>query len=130
MPQSTTQQRIKGIQPKLGSVASNYCLMPVQEESFKQWILSMDQSSMSPRIGTVQEIAGILVAQRVEPVVVKLIGINWVQTLVKRHNDLRFKFNQKYDYQCAKYKDPVFIRSWFKRVQDMKIQYGILDDNI
>ena len=85
---------------------------------------------MSPRIGTVQEIAGILVAQRVEPVAVKLIGINWVQTLVKRHNDLRFKFNQKYDYQCAKYKDPVFIRSWFKRVQDMKIQYGILDDNI
>ena len=38
-PRGTAQQRIKGIQPKRGSVASNRRLTPVEEESLKQWIL-------------------------------------------------------------------------------------------
>ena len=39
VPRSTAQLRIKGIQPKRGSVALNRRLTTVQEESLKQWIL-------------------------------------------------------------------------------------------
>ena len=62
VPRSTAQQRIKGIQPKRGSVAANRRLTSIQEESLKEWILSMDQRGMPPRIATVREMAGILVA--------------------------------------------------------------------
>ena len=85
---------------------------------------------MLPRIATVWEMAGILVAQRVELADMKPIGENWVGTFVKHHSDLQSKFNCKYDYQRAKCEDPVLIQSWFKHVQDMKIQYGILDDDV
>jgi hypothetical protein len=37
---------------------------------------------MLPRIGTVREMVGILVTQRVKPVAVKLIGLNWVRILL------------------------------------------------
>ena len=130
VPRSIAQQRIKGIQPKRGSTAANRRLTSIQKESLKEWILSMDQRGMPPRIATVREMAGILVAQRVKPADMKPIGKNWVRTFVKRHSNLQSKFNRKYDYQCAKCEDPVLIRSWFKHVQDMKIQYGILDDDV
>ena len=62
VPRSTAQLRVKGIQPKRGSIALNCRLTPVQEESLKQWILSMGQRGMPPRIATVWQMADILVA--------------------------------------------------------------------
>ena len=40
--ETTARRRIAGIQPKRGSHALNRLLIPVQEDSLKQWILSMD----------------------------------------------------------------------------------------
>jgi len=37
-----TIARDKGIKPRRGSIAPNRRLTPVQEESLKQWVLSMD----------------------------------------------------------------------------------------
>jgi len=42
MPRSTAIRRVAGIKPQRGSIALNYCLTPAEEESLKQWILSMD----------------------------------------------------------------------------------------
>ena len=42
VPRTTARRRIAGITPKRGSIASNRRLTPAQEESLKQWILSMD----------------------------------------------------------------------------------------
>jgi hypothetical protein len=42
VPRSTAQLRVKSIQPKRGSMAPNRHPTPAQEESLKQWILSMD----------------------------------------------------------------------------------------
>jgi hypothetical protein len=47
----------------------------------------------------------------------------------KRHDDLQSKFKHKYDYKRAKFEDSRLIQGWFKRVQDTKIQYGILDED-
>ena len=51
---TTAQRRDKGITPRRGSIAQNHHLIPVQEESLKQWILSMDQRGMPPRITIVR----------------------------------------------------------------------------
>ena len=42
VPRSTAQRRRKGITPQRGSIAPNRPLTPAQEETLKQWILSMD----------------------------------------------------------------------------------------
>jgi hypothetical protein len=65
VPLTTAIQHTAGVQPKRGSHALNSLLIFVQEESLKQWILSMDQRGMPPRIATVRQMAGILAAQHV-----------------------------------------------------------------
>jgi hypothetical protein len=55
------------------------------------------------------------------------VGERWVRDFLKRHDDLQSKWNRKHGYQRAKFEYPVLIRAGFKRVQDMRIQYGILD---
>jgi len=64
VPRSTAQLRVKGIKPKRNSIALNRRLTLAQEESLKQWILSMDQRGMPPQIATVRQMASILVTQR------------------------------------------------------------------
>ena len=82
---------------------------------------------MLPKVTIVRQMAGLLAVQRPRPATIQPIGEKWVYNFVKRYNNLQAKFNRKYDYQHAKCKDSVLIRSWFKRVQDIKIQYRILD---
>ena len=74
MPRSTAQRRQQGIAPQLGHIASNRRLTPAQEESLKQWILSRDQRGMPPRIATLQEMAGVLAAQRAGDAPIKPIS--------------------------------------------------------
>jgi hypothetical protein len=47
----------------------------------------------------------------------------------KRHDDLKFKWNCEYDNQRAKCEHPVVLRAWVTRVQDTKIQDGVLDED-
>jgi hypothetical protein len=56
----TVKRRVSGITPQRGSAAPNRRLTPIQEESLKQWILSIDQCGMPPRIATVRQMASIL----------------------------------------------------------------------
>ena len=90
----------------------------------------MDQRGMPPRIATVRQMASLLVTQyagQTDPITV---GQNWVRNFINRYNDLKSKYNRKYDYQRAKCEDPILIRAWFKRILDIIIQYGILNDDI
>ena len=65
----------------------------------------MDQRGMLPRNSTVRQMASLLAIQRgLQPV-----GEQWVYDFIKRHNDLQSKGNCKYDYECAKCKDPMLI---------------------
>ena len=85
VPRSTAQLRVKGIQPKRDSIASNRRLTLAQEETLKQWILSMDQRGMPPRIGTVRQMASLLAMQCPGA---RPVGERWVYDFVKRHDDL------------------------------------------
>ena len=73
---TTVQRRIKGITPQRGSTASNRRLTPIQEESLKQWILSMDQRGMPPRIASVREMADLLLAASSQSATLSTVGQN------------------------------------------------------
>lgn len=53
------------------------------------------------------------------------MGINWPSTFVKQRNELKAKYNRKYDYQRAKCEDPELFQAWFHRVQAIIAEYGI-----
>src|ERR1700742_1886597 len=90
----------------------------------------MGQRGMPPKIATVRQMASILATQGTEQIDPITAGQNWVRNFINRHNDLKSKYNRKYDYQRAKCEDLTLIRTWFKRIQDAKIHYGILDEDI
>jgi len=60
---TTARRRVKGTKLKRGSIAPNCHLTLVQEESLKQWILSMDQRGMPPRTNTVRQMTSLLATQ-------------------------------------------------------------------
>ncbi len=127
VPQRTFTRRLAGIQPKRGSRAPNRLLTINEEESLVDWILSMDRRGMPPRIATVGQMAGVLLARHHQLVV---IGRNWASTFINNHEALKSKYNRKYDYQRAKCEDPELIRAWFQRIQATIAEYGILEDDI
>ncbi len=85
----------------------------------------VDQHGTPPKIATVGEMACLILAQHIESITPPLIGQNWVCNFINRHDTIKSKYNCKYDYQCAKCKDPNLIHGWFQHVQSMIIQYGI-----
>jgi len=40
------------------------------------------------------------------------------------------RFTRKYDYQRAKYEDPKVIREWFALIYNVKVKYGILNNDL
>jgi len=85
VPRTTARRRNKGIQAQRGSIASNWRLTPAQEESLKQWILSMDQRGIPPRVATVRQMASLLATQTAKS---QPVGERWVYEFIKRHNNL------------------------------------------
>jgi len=130
VPRNMLQRRLTGTHPRVGSIAKNRLLTVTEEETLVHWILSMDRRGMPPRIRVVREMTDLLVAQHRKSTPVRPVGQNWVRGLINRHDTLKSKYNRKYDYQRAKYKDPELIRGWFQRIQATKAEYGILEDDI
>ena len=106
--------------------ANNHKLTILEEKSLQQWILSVDQCGARPRPAMVQEMANILLAKRSH----QTIGKNWVHNFIKRHDDLKTRFSQSYNYKRAKFKDPKVIHGWFDCVRHTIQERGILEDDI
>ena len=98
VPRTTARHRIAGITLKRGSIASNRRLTPAQEESLKQWILLMDWRGMPLRIAVIRQMASILATLCAGFTTIQPIGKKWVYNFVKRYNNLKLKFNCKYNY--------------------------------
>ena len=58
------------------------------------------------------------------------IGTRRASNFVKRHPELRTRFQWKYDYQRAKCEDPEVIRGWFELVRNTIVKYEIHDADI
>ena len=60
----------------------------------------------------------------------KGVGKNWVDRFVQRNPELRTRRSRLYDYQRALCEDLVLIKGWFELVQNMKVKYSIVDEDI
>ena len=58
------------------------------------------------------------------------MGKNWAERFVKRTEELKMAFNRAKDRQRVVQEDPDVISAWFELVQDTKVKYGVLDDDI
>jgi hypothetical protein len=127
---STLQRRLAGIPSRLDSDSNARLLSPTEENSLEQWILSMDQRGMPPRLALVKDMAGLLLAQRSPSDTVRPVGQCWISRFIARHDTLKKKYNRKFDYQRALCEEPKLIRSWFERLQAVIEKYGIHEDDI
>jgi hypothetical protein len=131
IPRSTLQDCINKHPVRCDLRPANCKLTETEESTLVQWILSIDERGLLPRSDTVQQIANLLLQKRSrnqgDPLTVSKL---WVYNLVQQYSVLKSRYNRKYDYQQAKYKDLTIIRDWFRLVQNTIEKYRILEDDI
>ena len=101
-------------------------MTPLDEDTFTQWILSMDDRGAAPRHSAVEDMANLLLATRGTDTV----GPNWVTRYIKRTPAIQSRFSRRYDYRRAEQEDPRVIRAWFRLVEETISRHGILPDDI
>ena len=122
----TISNRLHSRQPRYEVAKMSRKLTAAEEIALIQWIISMDDRGMAPTLAYIRTMADLLLASRGgQPT-----GENFVRKLVNRHDELKARFSRRYDYQRAQCEDPALINEWFTRVAKIKVQYGIIDDDI
>jgi hypothetical protein len=58
------------------------------------------------------------------------VGINWVNSFLKRQIDLKTRFTRWLTYSRAKCEDPKLIREYFDTLQPVRSEYGIVNEDI
>ena len=71
-------------------------------------------------------IANLLLIARSAPPV----GTRWLYRFIARHEKLKTRQVQRYDYTRALYEDPAAINAWFSLMENTITKYGIIDDDI
>jgi len=86
--------------------ANSRKLTNLKEKTIIQYIIELYTRAFHPRLSYVEDIANRLLRERDAPP----IGVRWAHNFIKRQPKLRTHFTRKYDYQKAKYEDPIIIR--------------------
>jgi hypothetical protein len=89
-------------------------------------ILDLNLRGFAPMYAAIRSIADKLLATRGAG----QVGQKWLANFVKRTDSLTRRSNLAYNRQRALCEDPVLIKSWFKRVEEIKAKYGIRDDDV
>jgi hypothetical protein len=55
------------------------------------------------------------------------VGINWPCNYIQRTPEIKLRYNRKYNYQRALYKDLRIIKPWFNLMGNFKAKHGISD---
>lgn len=129
VPESTLRTRLRGTPNRAEARANGHKLTQFEEESLKQWILSLDLRGAAPTQAHVREMANVLLAKR-GSIPIHTVGEKWVYNFTQRHLELKSCFSRRYDYQRAQQEDPKIIQGWFDLVQSTIQNYGILSDDI
>jgi hypothetical protein len=139
IPSTTIHNRLRGRVPRQEAQVTNRKLSSTEEEALVQWIDSMDQRGMSPSFSYIRQMADLLIFERGSMVLADAsvldastatVGENWVRRFLNRHDELKSRYNRKYDYQRALCEDPAIISPYFERVRKTIESYGIPDDDI
>jgi hypothetical protein len=126
IPEATLRHRMNGRRARQDTRTNSTKLTELEENAILQNILDLDSRGFPPRLADVGDMANILLAERDAP----RVGQRWPSNFVKRHPDLRTRFNRAYDYQRALCEDPEKIGAWFRLVQNMRAKYGIQDADL
>jgi len=132
IPESTLRTRLKG-RPSWQEYRSiNHNLTDTEELVLVNWILSIDERGLPVCTALIRDIANLLLQKRtgLDASSTRIVRVRWPYNFVRRHDSLRTRYNQKYDYKRALYKDPKVIRDWFRLVQNTVIKYRIQDEDI
>ena len=127
---TTLRARIKGRPSQDAFISPNCKLKPSEEDALVIWILQMSQRGYPPFLIDVRRMANTLLAERDKDRPVQIVGENWTCRFVQRHPELDSRLSRRLDVQRAKCEDPKVIGEWFERVKEIRLQYGILDDDV
>jgi hypothetical protein len=119
-------RRRRGILSRRDISANSRNLTDREESVLLEYILNLAAKGFPPRLSFVEDMASRLRAQRGLP----RVGTRWASHFVKRHPELRTRFQRKYDYQRALCEDPKLISKWFEDVQCTISKYGICVEDI
>jgi len=122
----TLTRRRDGKPARCDTPANSHKLTDLEERTIIQYIIKLYTRAFHPQLCYVEDIANRLLRERNAPP----IGIRWAHNFIKRQPELRTRFTRKYNYQRAKCEDPKVIREWFTLVYNVKVKYGILDNNL
>ena len=98
IPFSTLRDRLKGVSFKGDTRANSHKLTTSEEESLKDWILSLDKRGALPRPAYVREMANILLSKRDTTSPSTTVGEKWVYNFTRRTPELKACFARRYNY--------------------------------
>ena len=96
-------------------------LFTTEENVIIKYILNLNAREFPPRLATIKDIANSLRAKRC----LYLVSINQAATFVKRRPKLKVKFNQKYNYKRALYKNFKLIQDQFQLIENIEAKHSI-----
>jgi len=73
--------------------------------------------------------ADVLVAARGQDPPPPPVSERWVSRFIKAQPELQTKWTRAFHAQRALCEDPTTIRDWYRRVEDARQKYGILDED-
>ena len=129
VPESTLRDRLHGTKPRTETRANSHRMTTSEEEALIRQILEADKRGFPIRPEFLRTMAQLLLQERVKDHTVTL-GVNWAYKFVKRHPELRSRFNRRITHQRAKQEDPNVIMPWFQTVQAAIQEHGIHEDDI
>jgi hypothetical protein len=132
IPHTTLTRRNHGTTCRANSTSPNLKLTQTEETALIEWILSLDTRGIPPTQIIVQQMAELLLKERVQNASIRqtTLGQCWVYCFINRHPEIKSRYSRKYDYQRAKCEDPEVIQAWFRLVQNTVAKYGILAKDI
>ena len=92
--ETTLRRRLGGIPSRADTVPVQKKLTETEEKSITDRLLDLDSRAFPVRLQHVEDMANLLLAQRVA----ERVGINWASNFVKRQKKLKTRLNRKINY--------------------------------
>jgi hypothetical protein len=106
--------------------ANSKILTKLEEEVIIEFIIELDAKGFSPTLAAVRDMANTVLAERSATAV----GQNWPSNFVARTPTIKTRLSRPYDYCRAKCEDPEVIGRWFKLVEAIVKEYGVINEDI
>jgi hypothetical protein len=100
VPFSTLRYRVNKHPAPRDYRPASYKLTEIEGSILVRWILFMDERGLVPRSDTIRQMANLLLQKRGDQIQGNppTVGKLWAYNFVRRYQELKSRYNQKYDY--------------------------------